>query len=158
MLTKNFIQNTQINPKSFTYICLGVVLLLGLLHVFMLFVLFPQQGGSMNLHIPTRSGGYDVLFSTDKFAVVNTVALGAALLLTAIVAGLVRIKKAGLAVGVTFLVLAAGAAYLALFVGSAFSELWGGGLATLGVLSIIGIGFSLEWPLIKWLQQNIKKK
>lgn len=111
----------------------------------------------MNLHIPTRSGGYDLPVTTEGFVPLNGIILAVAVSVTAVIAGMIRSKKDGLAVGVTFLLLFPAAVYTALYVGSATYALWGGFGATLSVLSIVAIGFALEFPLLMWMNQNLKK-
>jgi preprotein translocase subunit Sec61beta len=158
MFITHFIQNKQIHPKYFVYICLGVLLLLGLLHIFMISILFPQQAGWMNLHIPSRSGGYDYLIDTGTFITMSSIALVIAIVATIFVAGMVRLAKAGFATAITFLLLASSCVYVGLFIGSAFSILWGGLWATIGVLGVVAIGFAMEMPLLAWMNQNLKKK
>jgi hypothetical protein len=158
MSIETILKSKTIQPKTFFYICLAVVALLLALHLFMLFVVLPSQAGFMNLHIPTRSGGYDLPVTTEGFASLNGILLSIAAAVTAVVAGMLRAKKDSLAIGVTFLLLFSAVVYTALYVGSAFYTLWGGFGATLGVLAVIGLGFALEFPLLMWMNQNLKKK
>jgi hypothetical protein len=109
------LQNKKIQPKAFIYICLAVVALLVLLHVFMLSVVFPHQAGFMNLHIPSRSGGYDLYVDTVKFTSINGIILAGAAFITAVVVGLTRLKKDGAATGVAFVLLVASVVYIALY-------------------------------------------
>jgi hypothetical protein len=153
-----FLQNKNVQPKTFIYICLAAVILLVLLHTFLLLIVFPHQAGFMNLHIPSRSGGYDLYVDTAKFIAINSVVLVVAVFVTAVVAGLTRLKKDGAATGVTFVLLVASIVYVALYVGSAFYILWGGLGATLGVIGTIAIGMALELPLLMWMNQNLKKQ
>lgn len=158
MFLIKFLQNKQMQPKMFTYICLSVLLLLGLLQIFMVFVVLPHQGGFMNLHIPTRSGGIDLHVDGAQFTLVGSIALAVGIIATALVVGLNRLGKSTVTVAITFLLLASAIFYVALYIGSAFSALWGGGPATVGVLGVIAIGMALELPLLVWMNQNFKKK
>lgn len=158
MSIETFLKSHTIQPKVFLHISLAVVALLLALHLFMIFVVLPSQAGFMNLHIPTRSGGYDLPVATEGFASLNGIILAIAAGATAVIAGMIRSKKDGLAVGVTFLLLFSSIVYIALYVGSATYALWGGLGATLGVLAIIAIGFALEFPLLMWMNQNLKSK
>jgi hypothetical protein len=154
----NKLIHKQINPKIYTYICLAVLISLGLLHLFMLFVAFPHLAGFMNLHMPSRSGGYDLPVSADKFAVVNGIILALAAAATMLVRWMVGRQKYAAATAVTFLLLFPAIVYIALYVGSAFYAVWGGLGATLGVVGVIATGMVLESPLLMWMNQNIKKK
>jgi hypothetical protein len=158
MSIETILKSKTIQPKTFFYICLAVVTLLLALHLFMLFVALPHQAGFMNLHIPNRSGGYELPITTGGFMSLNSILLSVAAGVAGVVSGMIHSKKDGLAVGVTFLLLFSAVVYTALYVGSAFYALWGGVGATLGVVAIVGIGFALEFPLLMWMNQNLKKK
>lgn len=112
----------------------------------------------MNLHIPSRSGGYDLYVDAAKFTAINGIILAGAAFITAVVVGLTRFKKDGAATGVTFVLLVVSIVYIALYVGSAFYALWGGYGATLGVVGMIALGMTLELPLLMWMNQNLKKQ
>lgn len=105
MSIETALKSHTVQPKVFLYISLAVVALLLALHLFMLFVLFPNQGGSMNLHMPGRSGGYDLYVDVDRFKALNGAILSVAVALAVVVMGMVRSKKAGIAVVVTILLL-----------------------------------------------------
>lgn len=158
MSIETVLKSHTIQPKVFFYISLAVVALLLALHLFMVFVVLPSQAGFMNLHIPTRSGGYDLPVTAEDFMSLNGILLAVAAGVAAVIAGMIRSKKDGLAVGATFLLLFSAATYTALYVGSATYALWGSLGATLGVLAIIAIGFALELPLLMWMNQNLTKK
>ena len=112
----------------------------------------------MNLHIPSRSGGYDILVEIESFKAINTIILSVAVGITAVVMRIIRDKKDGIATAVTFLLLFSSIIYIALYVGSAFYTLWGGLGATVGVVGLVALGFALELPLLMWMNQNLKKK
>lgn len=158
MSIETVLKSYKIHPKVFIYICSAVLALLLALHLFMLFVVFPNQAGFMNLHIPSRSGGYDIPVTAESFMSLNGIILSVAAAITAVVVGMVRAGKDGLATGATFLLLFSSIIYIALYVGSAFYALWGGLGATLGVVGVVAIGFSLELPLLMWMNQNLNKK
>lgn len=155
---ETILKSYKIHSKLFIYICVAVLTLLVVLHLFMLFVVFPSQAGLINLHIPNRSGGYDIPVTTESFKSINSIILSVAVGVTAAVMRIVRDKKDGIATAVTFLLLFSAIAYTALYVGSAFYALWGGLGATIGVLGVIAAGFALELPLLMWMNQNLKKK
>ncbi|MDB5186783.1 MAG: hypothetical protein JWM07_255 [Candidatus Saccharibacteria bacterium] len=132
--------------------------MLSLLHLFMLYVAFPHLAGFMNLYLPSRSGGYDLPVSADKFAVINGVILAVAVVVAVLVRGMVRRQKYVVATAITFLLLFPAIVYVTLYVGSAFNAVWGSLGATLGVVGTIVIGMVLELPLLMWMNQNLKKK
>jgi hypothetical protein len=153
-----FIQNQHINPKLFIYTCLSALVLLSALHVFMLSVLFPSQADFMSLYIPSRSGGRYVEIAVDTFNVVNGIILAVVAVMAVVVAILVHRMSNRAAVALTVLTLIPSIVYVALYIGSAFHLLWGNIGATLGVLGIIVIGFTLELPLLVWMNQHLKKR
>lgn len=157
MSIETILKSHTIQPKVFFHISLAVVALLLALHLFMVFVVLPAQAGFMNLHIPTRSGGYDLPVTTEGFMSLNTIILSVAAGVAGVVSGMIHSKKNGLAVGATFLLLFSAVVYTALYVGSAAYALWGGLGATLGVIAVVAIGFALEFPLLMWMNQNLNK-
>jgi hypothetical protein len=158
MSIETILKSHTIQPKVFFRISLAVVALLLALHLFMLFAVFPDQAGFMNLHIPSRSGGYDLPVTTEGFTSLSSIILSVAAGVAGVVSGMIHSKKDGLAIGTTFLLLFSAAVYTALYVGSATYALWGGLGATLGVIGVVAIGFALELPLLMWMNQNLKKK
>lgn len=158
MSIETILKSHTIQPKVFFRICLAIVALLLALHLFMLFVVFPDQAGFMNLHIPSRSGGYDLPVTIGGFTSFNSIILSVAAGVAGVVSGMIHSKKNGLAVGVTFLLLFSAAVYMALYIGSATYALWGGLGATLSVVAVVGVCFALEFPLLMWMNQNLKSK
>ena len=158
MSIETILKSHTIQPKVFFRISLAVVALLLALHLFMLFVVFPDQAGFMNLHIPTRSGGYDLPVTAEGFMSLNSIILSIAAGVAGVISGMIHSNKNGLAVGAAFLLLFSVAVYTALYVGSATYALWGGLGATLGVVAVVGVCFALEFPLLMWMNQNLTKK
>lgn len=143
---------TKIFPKpvSFRYlmsVCIGVLGLLGVLHLFMTMYVLPHFEGFLDVYIAARNGGRSYFMHADWFATFSGIFIAAILVAVIVIVILARRHRQAAAT-LTVALLIVSAVYLATFIGNAFYQLWGVWVATLGIIALVVGVFAVEFPLI----------
>ncbi len=146
-----------IPTKAYVVIGLTTIALTTALHFFMLYAVFPKEGGVISLYVPAKSGGKDFIITPDEFLVASYIALAVTILGTVATMLLLRAKKRLEATIALLWVVALSTMYLATYGGNALDEMWGGPWSIIGVIAVIIVGFSLEIPLIGAMARSMKK-
>lgn len=157
MPNPRFIFN-YISTKAYALIGAIVAGLTILLHFFILYVVFPKAGGTLDLYVPAKTGGKTFLVNPDEFLVASYVAIGLSVIGTIAVMLLLRAKKMQLATTVMVGVVVLAMIYIATYGGNAIHEMWGDGWTAAGLIAIFILWFALELPLISSMSAVARKR
>lgn len=146
-MNSNVITPKPASSRYLMSVCIGALVFIGILNLFMTMYVLPHFEGFLDVYIAAKNGGKSYFMNADWFATFSGIFLTAMVAATVVVALLARRRRQA-ATLLTVAIIIVSAIYVGTFIGNALYRLWGIWPALLAVVAVIVGVFVAEFPLI----------
>ena len=146
-MNSNVITPKPVSLRYLMSVCIGTLVLVGALNLFMTMYVLPHFEGFLDVYIAARNGGRSYFMHADWFMTFSSIFITAVIAATVIVAILARRHRQGATV-LTIATIIFSGVYIVTFMSNALYQLWGAWSAWLAAIVLITGAVVAEFPLI----------
>lgn len=156
----NELTKQQLNEvKRVKNLVLIPAVVLVIFQLFLIYVVLPLKEEVLKVYVASRAGGSSHYLTQEQFILMNSIAIGVALLLAILIFIFAYLKMRKSVLFFSFVLFSATSFYLSIYLSYALEVLWGGWGQLTGIVLSLAIWLVLTWPIMtSGLDIKLRKK